>query len=106
VFIKIEENNMNKGEKIEVVQNLIDELRQMPKKDKEKLNDFIYKLKGIIRGIFKNSESMKYYLDQMDALIGGNRVIDWNSYDNSAEETIRLGIGNVLNMILNELKVS
>jgi len=33
---------MNKGEKIEVVQNLIDELRQMPKKDKEKLNDFIY----------------------------------------------------------------
>jgi len=49
---------------------------------------------------------MKYYLDQIDALIDGNRVIDWNSYDNSAEETIRLGIGNVLNMILNELKVS
>ena len=50
---------------------------------------------------------MKYYLNQIDALIDGNRVIDWNSsYDNSAEETIRLGIGNVLNMILNELKVS
>jgi hypothetical protein len=30
VFIKIEENKMDKGEKIEVVQNLIDELRQLP----------------------------------------------------------------------------
>jgi hypothetical protein len=30
VFIKIEENKMDKGEKIEVVQNLIDELRKLP----------------------------------------------------------------------------